>query len=222
MNENFYIKNEKKLRAQFAKKQDSFEKVLLEDFSTPETQAILDSMDGRFQELLPRLPYIGGNSNLLTENLVVSAWFLSLYKALHERGHSDDYIGDLCYRIAEDFVNKQPKWAAHVQGWLAQTSLFKMMFRKLSNKSKKRQYPADFVVQYVGGDGQNYDYGFDFTECGICKLFHAENADNFTKHMCRIDYLTTSFNGIELIRTGTIANGAEKCDFRFRKLQKTN
>jgi hypothetical protein len=34
--------------------------------------------------------------------------------------------------------------------------------------------------------------------------------------MCRIDYLTTSFKGIELIRTDTIANGADKCDFRYR------
>jgi len=34
--------------------------------------------------------------------------------------------------------------------------------------------------------------------------------------MCRIDYLTTSFKGIEMIRTGTIANGADRCDFRYR------
>lgn len=96
-----------------------------------------------------------------------------------------------------------------------------MMYRKLGERSQKREYAGDFVVQYVESDGTNYEYGFDFTECGICKLFQAENAGQFTKHMCRIDYLTTSFNGIELIRSGTIANGQEKCDFRFRKL-KTN
>jgi len=220
MNATYYIENRSKLLAQFKKKEGSFRAVIGAELPA-EAESILQEMLEEFNTILPRLPYIGGDKNLLTENLVVSAWFLSLYKTLCKHGYGDDYIGDLCYRIAEDFVNKQPKWAAKLQGMLAGSGMFKSMYRKLSENSQKREYAGDFVVQYVEGDGTNYDYGFDFTECGICKLFQAENASQFTKHMCRIDYLTTSFNGIELIRTGTIANGHEKCDFRFRKL-KTN
>lgn len=214
----YYTENQWKLLAQFKKKEASFRAVLGVEFPA-EADSILQENYEEFTDTLPRLPYIGGDKNLLTENLVISAWFLSLYKTLNKRGHSDDFIGDLCYRIAEDFVRKQPKLAAKLQGMLAGTGIFKLMYRKLSEKSQKREYPGDFVVQYVEGNGADYDYGFDFTECGICKLFQAENAGQFAKHMCRIDYLTTSFNGIELIRTGTIANGHEKCDFRFRRMQ---
>lgn len=214
----YYTDNQPKLLAQFKKKEKSFRTILEAEFPV-EAESILQEMREEFNSILPRLPYIGGEKNLLTENLVISAWFLSLYKALSKRGHGDDLIGDLCYRIAEDFVHKQPQWAAKLQGVLAGTGLFKNMYRKLSEKSQKREYPGDFVVQYVEGSCEHFDYGFDFTECGICKLFQAENASQFRKHMCRIDYLTTSFNGIELIRTGTIANGHEKCDFRFRKLK---
>ena len=220
MNTTYYTEHQEKLLTQFKKKEESFKHILALEFPV-DADRILGEMHEEFKGLLPRLPYIGGDKNLLTENLVVSAWFLSLYKTLNKRGYGDDFIGDLCYRIAEDFVHKQPQWAAKLQGALAGTGLFKSMYRKLSEKSQMREYPGDFVVQYVEGSGEHFDYGFDFTECGICKLFQAENTSSFTKHMCRIDYLTTSFNGIELIRTGTIANGAEKCDFRFRKL-KTN
>lgn len=218
MSTRYYTEHQEKLLTQFKKKEDSFKHILNLEFPA-EAESILLEMHEEFKGLLPRLPYIGGDKNLLTENLVISAWFLSLYKTLNKRGHSDDSIGDLCYRIAEDFVHKQPQWAAKLQGALAGTGLFKLMYRKLSEKSQKREYPGDFVVQYVEGSGEHFDYGFDFTECGICKLFQAENASQFTKHMCRIDYLTTSFNGIELIRTGTIANGQDKCDFRFRKMK---
>ncbi len=218
MNSSYYIEHQEKLLSQFRKKEESFKHILALEFSA-EAETILQEMHAEFLAMLPRLPYIGGDKNLLTENLVVSAWFLSLYKTLKKRGYDDDLIGDLCYRIAEDFVRKQPQWAAKLQGVLAGTGLFKFIYRKLSEKSQKREYSGDFVVQFVEGSGEHFDYGFDFTECGICKLFQAENASQFTKHMCRIDYLTTSFNGIELIRTGTIANGHEKCDFRFRKLK---
>lgn len=218
MNTTYYTENQTKLLAQFRKKEESFKHILASEFPT-EAENILQEMHAEFLELLPRLPYIGGDKNLLTENLVIAAWFLSLYKTLNKHGHNDDSIGDLCYRIAEDFVQKQPRWAAKLQGTLAGTGLFKMMFRKLSEKSQKREYPGDFVVQFVEGMEGKFDYGYDFTECGICKLFQAENAGQFAKHMCRIDYLTTNFNGIELIRTGTIANGADKCDFRFRKMK---
>ena len=218
MSTRYYTEHQEKLLTQFKKKEDSFKHILNLEFPA-EAESILLEMNEEFKGLLPRLPYIGGDKNLLTENLVISAWFLCLYKTLNKRGYSDDFIGDLCYRIAEDFVHKQPQWTAKLQGALAGTGLFKLMYRKLSEKSQKREYPGDFVVQYVEGSGEHFDYGFDFTECGICKLFQAENASQFTKHMCRIDYLTTSFNGIELIRTGTIANGQEKCDFRFRKMK---
>jgi hypothetical protein len=78
------------------------------------------------------------------------------------------------------------------------------------------KYPGDFVVHFVPGDGRTFDFGLDFTGCAIHKFFQAEGAGHFAKYMCRIDYLTTSYKGIELTRTGTIANGAEKCDFRYR------
>jgi len=33
--------------------------------------------------------------------------------------------------------------------------------------------------------------------------------------------LTSNMAGLILIRTGTIANGAEKCDFRYKRISKT-
>jgi hypothetical protein len=104
----------------------------------------------------------------------------------------------------------------HVQRLFIKTPLPRLLFGRISRKSQQRQYPGDFVVHFVPGDGRTFDFGIDFTGCAIHKFFQAEGAGHFAKYMCRIDYLTTSFKGIELTRTGTIANGADKCDFRYR------
>ena len=144
------------------------------------------------------------------------SWFLALYRVLQPRGLSDDEIGDLVYRVAEEWVTSSPRWIGRVQGLFVKTPLLRFVFGRISRHSQQRKYPGDFVVYFVPGDGRNFDFGLDFTGCAIHKFFQAEQAGHFAKYMCRIDYLTTSFKGIELIRTGTIANGADKCDFRYR------
>ena len=154
--------------------------------------------------------------NPLTTNLVACSWFLALYRVLQPRGLSDDEIGDLVYRVAEEWVTSSPRWIGRVQVLLIKTPLLRMIFGRISRQSQQRKYPGDFVVHFVPGDGRNFDFGLDFTGCAIHQFFQAEQAGHFAKYMCRIDYLTTGYKGIELIRTGTIANGADKCDFRYR------
>ncbi len=39
--------------------------------------------------------------------------------------------------------------------------------------------------------------------------------------LCEVDKLTSSLAGLEMVRSGTIANGAAKCDFRW-KIAKTD
>lgn len=216
--ENYYTAHEAQLLKDLDKQLPHFKHVLNTEFAPDEVTRIIQQTREEFRRLLPRLPDIGGRQNPLTENLLASAWFLALAQPLRQRNWSDDQIGDLIYRIAEVWVASSPRWVAWLQGKLARTPLVKFLLKRVSRQSQQRRYAADFVVQFVEGNGRNFDFGLDFTECGICKLFQAEGAAGLAKHMCRIDYLTTSFRGIQLIRTGTIANGASKCDFRYKQL----
>ena len=57
--------------------------------------------------------------------------------------------------------------------------------------------------------------GYDYTECGVCKLCKDEGVPHLAKYMCSLDYLLVDIVGIGLDRTTTIAEGGNKCDFRF-------
>ena len=214
--ENYYAAHEARLLKDLRQKLPFFRRALSTRFSQDEVERIIQQTQDEFRALLPRLPYIGGKQNPLTTNLVACSWFLALYRVLQPRGLSDDEIGDLVYRVAEEWVKSSPRWIGRLQGLLVKTPLLRIVFGRISRQSQQQKYPGDFVVQFVPGDGRNFDFGLDFTGCAIHKFFQAEQAGHFAKYMCRIDYLTTSFKGIELTRTGTIANGADKCDFRYR------
>jgi hypothetical protein len=214
--ENYYTAHEAQLLKDLRQKLPFFQQALRTRFTKDEVERIIQQTQDEFRALLPRLPYIGGKQNPLTTNLVACSWFLALYRVLQPRGLSDDEIGELVYRVAEEWVKSSPRWIGRVQGLLVKTPLLRIIFGRISRQSQQRKYPGDFVVHFVPGDGRNFDFGLDFTGCAIHKFFQAEQAGHFAKYMCRIDYLTTSYKGIELIRTGTIANGADKCDFRYR------
>jgi hypothetical protein len=80
-------------------------------------------------------------------------------------------------------------------------------------------HPRGFAAKIITDKEETYGfgYGIDIQECGICKLFTNHNQKQYTSILCEVDNITSALAGLKLIRTGTIANGAHKCDFRFMK-----
>ncbi len=56
----------------------------------------------------------------------------------------------------------------------------------------------------------------DYTECAVCKFLHSQGADQFTLYLCLFDFPMSRFTGSGLVRTTTLVEGAEKCDFVTR------
>ncbi len=63
----------------------------------------------------------------------------------------------------------------------------------------------------------DFEFGLDYHECGVCKLCHDEGCSEYAKYLCRFDFMTSEMMGIQLKRTMTLAEGFNKCDFRFSR-----
>jgi hypothetical protein len=89
--------------------------------------------------------------------------------------------------------------------------------KKLNKKLRRKAHPNGFVTNIITDKKETYGfgYGIDIIECGICKLFEKHHYQKFSPILCEVDYITSGLAGLKLIRSGTIANGAKKCDFRF-------
>lgn len=88
--------------------------------------------------------------------------------------------------------------------------------KKLSQISKLKQYENDWVFDVLDKTS-DYDLGYNYYECGICKLCKDEKCFELAKYLCKLDFLFAETMGMQLYRTKTIAEGFDFCDFRFKK-----
>jgi hypothetical protein len=180
--------------------------------------AILKGARQKWSALIPQLPDTGSFHNLHTQIIISAALFLTLYRELEVHGQTMDEGGTLIFEAVVKMYKSWPgilmRLITKIQGKI----LGDRTARQLASISQQRRYPNDFVCIFVEGDGKNFDYGFDYLECGILKFFHAQKAEEFVPYMCRLDFAYADAMGQRLLRTGTIASGNMKCDFRYKKL----
>jgi hypothetical protein len=166
------------------------------------------------EDLIPELPYVGGDENPMTRHIIRSSTSLALYKAMKTRGKSAEETGKVVCDAVVESVRHLPPSQPLTEEELAEN-------REQARRSQARKYPGDWVWYFVEGDGAEFEYGYDFYECGAQKLYHAQGADEFLPFFCYLDFVTYRTAGWSFSRTMTLAEGHEKCDFRFKKGGKT-
>ena len=83
-----------------------------------------------------------------------------------------------------------------------------------AEESKKRKGENNWVLDVLPKCDE-YDLGYDYHECGICKICRDEGCPELAKHLCKLDYMMADLMNAKLVRTKTIAEGADYCDFRY-------
>lgn len=169
-----------------------------------------------YSDLIPRIPYIG-NSKLALTLFFSTTRYLAVYRALQKQGRTVEDAGWLIYMIAAEETKAIPTIGRRLMGYLWFSRPFTNLAKKRAIMSHRRSYPANWVADYVQGDGQSFDYGVDYLECANCKLLQAENAFEIAPYVCAVDQPVSELLGWGLTRTTTIAEGYPKCDFRFKK-----
>jgi hypothetical protein len=110
------------------------------------------------------------------------------------------------------FIKRQiPKLIGTLPGRI----LVKSLKKNVGKNSNARGFIANIITDKEETFGLGY--GIDILECGICKLFKKHHYEKYASILCEVDEITSGIAGLKLVRKGTIANGASKCDFRFKR-----
>lgn len=189
---------------------------LSKQYKRSEIKEIIKLTREKFISLIPTLPYIGGDENGLTNNLVLTGWVLSFYRILNERGVSVDEVGRIIYKAVHKGLSFFPTFLIRLFVKRKYSSQFILRLKSSSKRSQMRQFQYDFVFDVIDGDGREFDLGVNYTECGICKYLRSQNALELAPHMCSVDFAVSSAMGLNLKRSKTLANGDDLCDFRFK------
>jgi len=174
-----------------------------------------------YEALIPRITYIG-ESNLALTFFLPTTRYLAVYRALQRQGRSLEDAGRLIFLIATEEARAVPYVGRRLMEALWFSRWFRWLAKKRAIKSQQRIYPGNFVLTYVEGDGREFDYGIDYTECANCIFLRAENAFELAPYACATDKPISELLGWGLTRPKTIAEGYPICSFRFKKGGKTN
>ena len=214
--DDYYTSQKEKLLRDFGRAK-RFSKVLALHVDDQPSSAIIQETRQEFERLIPKIPYIGGKANNLTQDLIDCTMLLALYKVLKSEGFPSEEIGKMVIEMEQRRVHSYPRFVLKLFGKGIHSPLGKNRLKKAADKQREDRYPGGWVSVYVEGDGEEFDFGIDYLECGLCKFFHQQGADEFTPYLCQFDYVQQRAMRTGFFRSMTLAEGAERCDFRWKR-----
>ncbi len=170
-----------------------------------------------YRKTMYAVPYIGDVKYPLPETLVQSAAALSFYRALRSAGASEDEAEKVIYDAGAASIRSAPAAEMQAVGAYQFTQQWYDMQKMLSAKSQEKHYPGDWVYSFVEGVPGEFDWGWDFTECGIVKLYKPNGLLSLVPQLCKLDFVASEVQGTGLRRTTTLATGGSRCDFRYKQ-----
>lgn len=188
-----------------------------------QAETLVSELEARYAFLKKEVAFAKKSANPVDRRLDFTACFLALVQVLEKQGEPFEEIREICLEITHEYV--RPKNA--VQAWFKRlpvkiigSPLGSLLTNFMKKKTEKLGHPDGFRTKMVTDPAQTFGlgYGMDILECGICKQFQKHGMQRYATILCEVDKLTSALAGLEMVRSSTIANGAEKCDFRWRKL----
>lgn len=211
-----YVSRKSRLLKDFDRSIAHVKRNLIARFGEKQATALIRESRQEYETLIPQIPYLGDKSPFLIFLLPTSR-YLAIYRVLQRHDRTVADAGQLIYEMSEAELNAIPGLVRRVMGYLWFSRWFLGRLKKRAAESQERKYPGGYVFTYVKGNGQDFDYGIDYTECASCKFLKAQNALELAPYICAVDKVVSEMMGWGLSRTMTLGEGREKCDFRFKK-----
>ena len=195
---------------------DGTQRVLETRFGKKRATKQIKDIRHEFEALAPMMPDIGGKDNRFTAWLIFGVYYLAVYRVLKAQGHTVEETGKIIFD-AYNAMADYPKWLLRLVGNFKYNEEYVDRLKIAVAKTQKRRYPGDWVATFIEGDGKKFDYGIDITECGICKFYHEQGAEELSPYLCLSDYVVSRSFDRGLVRYETLAEGSKVCDFRYKK-----
>jgi hypothetical protein len=183
-----------------------------------ETDRIINQAKKTLPGLKSRAPDIGGKENMLASNLDMFLLFLSFYEASGYRiGGSaiDEIIADLYNRLK--YLNmimniNRPWFLRFLRRYLYRS------YQRYADKVKEKKSKGEWLDTWeMVVNPENTDEGFAFTlvGCPLAEYAKKYGYEELMPHMCALDHSYAKIMHSRLIRTHTVATGADSCDYWY-------
>lgn len=202
----YYVSRSIKWVKELDNKLRFFKAVLYRSFSNEEVNVIANQTLRNFMEMLPRIPYVGGDKNPLTDALIVSCWFAALHNALKKQGTNDDEIGEITRAIASEIATHEMKVRrkrmALTPLMLRPIVALRPFFQTFGTVAfTKKNFKEDYLITYVSGARPEFDRLDNSNQHTIVRLPNNQATDQAIQYTYRVNFHKNGFSGIELVRS---------------------
>jgi len=215
--DNYYASRKLKLLKDFDKTASLGRDTVVSRYGSDFADMLYREVRQQYEELIPQIPHVEGvRAGPLNTFLVICAQELAVYKVMKKYGKTAGEAWEICHNALRLRMERYSK----IKGWLLvhlmYSSFVKKRMQKRAEEGQQLRF-GTFEVKYVIGHGKNFDFGVDYVRCGIYKFMQDQGAEEFASYVCMSDIALSDALGWGLIRTETLADGCERCDFRFKK-----
>ncbi len=159
--------------------------------------------------LAPERPRHSAPVNLMMRYM---EWSCALYRALQEHGVSQAEAGEFVESVGADIFRQ------------VTAAMFKVSRLRGAKRNTRVRWLLGMMTRYFFASPFRHRHlpdedgvSFDVTLCPFADYFNNQGLPELTRHAaCNLDYCTARAFGVDLVRTQTIADGAEYCDFRWK------
>lgn len=161
-----------------------------------------------YKRIIKAQPDVGGMKNNLIMGLYLAAYFMAVYKTASGR-MSDEMFGEFIDAIcaSEIFVKMN-------EGRNFFTEKNILTRNRLQNDPIFTDIPENWQYTF-SYDMEVPECTITYTRCAICEMARREGCFHLMPHLCKTDYAQQKLMGNTLIRSKTIGNGDDICDFHI-------
>lgn len=176
-----------------------------------DVDAVIAEASAIFDEMLPEMAYVDKPQHPLAPALFICSVNLSLYLALKKRGVDVHTFGNAMLNGLMRAPIPVPQESDEaLRERLAQ-------FAILAEASQSNGAPGEDVVEFVSGENEDFEWGYNVKSCAICHQAAKYDAMDLVPYFCAVDDVMSDKGNQGLQRTSSLAVGAPHCDFRYRR-----
>ena len=213
--ENYYLSNSERFMADFEKTKGRANLYLKSRYGDQTATKICIEARNEFNHLLAGLPYIGGDKHPGTRWILLAGHWVAFMRPLKESGYSTEESARMLYDLYVESLSKTPKEKIEKRGKFMFTEKYIDIMKNWTRKSKTQR--VDWVADFIPGDGISFDYGIDYQYCPCFEYFISQDAKEIAPYFCLVDFPEHKIMGTGLVRTKTLAQGDDVCNFRYKK-----
>lgn len=178
-------------------------------FSRAEVDDLLEQSWLKFQDLMPDVPQESTFSNTISAQALTFSFFQVLVARGIERAYAIELVADTTWKVLE----KWGRLTYFIAGLFARDPTQRM--RTSVNMILRFPFnPPGFVFERLPADD---GISLDMHRCPVAIYFYEQDAtDLCVGSWCNLDFALAEMWGGRLERSGTLAAGCDRCDFRFK------